>query len=70
MIAGVAQAYQDFLDLLIVDERDAEAAKALRSSGLQVHCAHTIMKTDDDKAALAAAVLELVARSAARPVSS
>ena len=69
-IAGVAQAYQDFLDLLIVDERDAEAAKALRSSGLQVHCAHTIMKTDDDKAALAAAVLELVARSAARPVSS
>ncbi|MGE5206872.1 MAG: 2-phospho-L-lactate transferase [Chlamydiota bacterium] len=65
-IAGVAQAYNDFLDLLIVDERDAEAAKALRHSGLQVHCAKTIMKTADDKAALAATVLELVRRSAAR----
>jgi LPPG:FO 2-phospho-L-lactate transferase len=68
-VAGVAQAYHDFLDLLIVDERDAEASKALRSSSLQVHCAHTIMKTSDDKAALAATVLELVTRSAARPVS-
>lgn len=65
-IAGVAQAYNDFLDLLIVDERDAEAAKALRRSGLQVHCAHTIMKTADDKATLAAAVLKLVTSSAAR----
>jgi LPPG:FO 2-phospho-L-lactate transferase len=65
-IAGVAQAYDDFLDLLIVDERDAEAAVALRDSGLHVHCAQTIMKTSDDKAALAAAVLELVTPSAAR----
>jgi LPPG:FO 2-phospho-L-lactate transferase len=65
-IAGVAQAYADFLDLLIVDERDAEAAEALRRPGLQVHCAKTVMKTADDKAALAATVLELVTRSAAR----
>ena len=65
-IAGVAQAYTDFLDLLIVDERDAEAAEALRRSGLQVHCAKTIMKTAEDKAALAATVLELVTPSAAR----
>ena len=65
-IAGVAQAYDDFLDLLIVDERDAEAAVALRDSGLHVHCAQTIMKTSTDKAALAATVLELVTPSAAR----
>jgi LPPG:FO 2-phospho-L-lactate transferase len=65
-IGGVAQAYRDFLDLLIVDERDAEAAEALRRPGLQVHCTNTIMKTADDKAALAATVLELVTRSAAR----
>ena len=65
-IAGVAQAYRDFLDLLIVDERDAKAAEGLRLSGLQVHCAQTIMKTADEKAALAATVLELVTRSAAR----
>jgi LPPG:FO 2-phospho-L-lactate transferase len=65
-IAGVAQAYEDFLDLLVVDERDAAAAAALRRPGLQVHCAQTIMKTAEDKAALAASVLELVTRSAAR----
>jgi LPPG:FO 2-phospho-L-lactate transferase len=65
-VAGVAQAYSDFLDLLIVDERDAKAAEQLRLSGLQVHCAQTILKTTDDKAALAATVLQLVTRSAAR----
>lgn len=64
-ITGVAQAYAGFLDLLIVDERDAEAAQALRQSGLQVHCTQTIIKTPDDKAALAANVLELVTPSAA-----
>jgi LPPG:FO 2-phospho-L-lactate transferase len=65
-IAGVAQAYEDFLDLLIVDVRDAEAAQALRQSGLRVHCAQTIMKTPEDKAGLGATVLELVTPSAAR----
>lgn len=64
-ITGVAQAYAGFLDLLIVDERDTEAAQALRQSGLRVHCTQTIMKTPDDKAALAANVLELVTPSAA-----
>jgi LPPG:FO 2-phospho-L-lactate transferase len=65
-IAGVAQTYEDFLDMLIVDERDAEAAQALRQSDLRVHCAQTIMKTPQDKAALAATVLELVTPSAVR----
>ncbi len=65
-VAGVAQAYEDFLDLLIVDERDASAAESLRKSGLQVHCTNTIMKTAEDKAALAAAVLQLITPSAAR----
>ena len=64
--AGVAQAYEDFLDILFVDERDADAAEVLGRTGLHVHCAKTIMKTGDDKAALAATVLELVTRSAAR----
>ena len=64
--AGVAQAYEDFLDILFVDERDADAAEALGKTGLHVHCAKTIMKTADDKAALAATVLELVTPSAAR----
>lgn len=65
-IAGVAQVYSDFLDLLVVDERDTNAAEELRRSGLQVHCTKTIMKSAEDKAALAATVLELITRSAAR----
>lgn len=59
-IAGVAQAYHDFLDILIADTRDAHAAEELRHSGLRVHCAPTIMRTYDDKANLARTVLSVV----------
>jgi len=60
-IAGVAQAYHDFLDVLIVDTSDAPAAEELKQSGLQVHCTNTIMKSADDKAELARSVLALLA---------
>jgi len=56
-IAGVAKAYEDFLDLLICDNRDARAAETLRQSGLRVQCAQTVMRTVEDKAALARTVL-------------
>jgi len=59
-IAGVAQAYQEFLDILIVDDQDATVAKELQQAGLRVHCAQTIMRTTEDKSALARAVLSLV----------
>ena len=35
-IAGVAQAYKEFLDILVVDNRDAKAAEALQKPGLRV----------------------------------
>jgi LPPG:FO 2-phospho-L-lactate transferase len=56
-IAGVAQAYQQFLDVLVVDHADAKAAKELEHSGLRVHCAQTIMRTMQDKTELARVVL-------------
>jgi len=56
-IAGVAKAYEDFLDLLVCDSRDARAAEALRKNGLRVQCAQTIMRSSDDRAALARTVL-------------
>lgn len=56
-IAGVAQAYDDFLDVLICDSRDARAANALREKGLRVHCVQTVMRSAEDKAALAREVL-------------
>lgn len=66
-VAGVAQAYHDFLDLLVIDVRDAPAAEGLRQSGLSVHVAKTVMRTPEDKAELAADVLSAVrGQSAAR----
>jgi LPPG:FO 2-phospho-L-lactate transferase len=59
-IAGVAEAYHDFLDILICDSRDARAADALRKGGLRVQCTQTIMRTPEDKAALAREALSLV----------
>jgi len=56
-IAGVAKAYEDFFDVLVVDDRDADAAKTLQTAGLHVHCTNTIMKTREDKVNLARAVL-------------
>src|SRR6202020_550345 len=50
-IAGIAKSYEDFLDLLICDSRDARAAEALRGSGLRVQCTPTIMRTAEDRAA-------------------
>ena len=60
-ITGVAQAYKEFLDILIVDHQDAKAAKDLQRVGVRVHSAHTIMRTMQDKTQLARTVLSLVA---------
>ena len=60
-ITGVAQAYKEFLDILIVDHQDAKAAKDLQRAGVRVHSAHTIMRTMQDKTQLARTVLSLVA---------
>lgn len=64
-IAGVARAYEDFLDILIADLRDAEAARQLTRPGLRVHCTNTIMRNSDDKAKLARTVLALLAAGSA-----
>src|SRR5256885_2052326 len=62
-ITGIAQAYEDFLDVLICDTRDARAAEALRRNGLRVQCTQTIMRRPEDKAALAREVLTYVSPS-------
>jgi LPPG:FO 2-phospho-L-lactate transferase len=59
-VSGVAQAYHDFLDMLVVDVRDADAVDELTKSGLRVHVTKTIMRTSEDKADLAGAVLSAV----------
>lgn len=52
-IAGVAQAYEDFLNVLVVDLEDHADADHLREGDLHVLCANTIMKSQQDKQELA-----------------
>ncbi len=52
-IAGVAQAYEDFLDLLVVDLEDHADADHLREGGLRVVCTNTVMKSLEDRLELA-----------------
>ncbi len=59
-IAGVAQAYEGLLDVLVVDMADAERGKILQSPKLRVHSTNTIMRGAPDKANLAREVLSQV----------
>lgn len=59
-IAGVAEAYSDFLDVLVVDVADAARGKSLEHAGLRVHSTNTLMRSDADKSNLAHAVLSQV----------
>jgi LPPG:FO 2-phospho-L-lactate transferase len=58
-IFGVAQAYKEFLDILVVDHQDAKAARDLQSTGLRVHCAQTMMRSTQDKMELARVALSI-----------
>lgn len=66
-IAGVAAAYREFLDMLVVDVRDQRAADILQKEmGIRVQCAKTVMRTAEDKADLAANVLSAVRGQASK----
>jgi LPPG:FO 2-phospho-L-lactate transferase len=58
-IAGVAKAYQDFLDVLVAHESDAEFAKSVSVGKLKIHCADILMRTNDDRKRVAATALSL-----------
>jgi len=64
-IAGVAKAYEDFLDVLIADTADANATEVKQSS-VKIHCANTIMKSANDKVELARTVLSFLAAEIGR----
>jgi LPPG:FO 2-phospho-L-lactate transferase len=56
-IAGIAKAYEDFLNVLVADERDRAAAETLQSVELRVICGRTLMESLQDKIDLARLVL-------------
>jgi LPPG:FO 2-phospho-L-lactate transferase len=70
-IEGVAEAYRDFLDILIADDSDASRAASLTGHRLQVHCTNILMPSFEDRARIGRTVLalacpELLAEPAAR----
>ena len=69
-IEGVARAYADFLDVLLVDERDAGSTAGVERLGIRVCCTKTVMRTPGDKTALASSALQVVGtgRAARAPV--
>lgn len=56
-VAGVADFYRDFLDVLVVDQSDARAAQGLHYSGMRLHCTPAFMRTAKERVALAKAVM-------------
>lgn len=58
-IAGIAEAYRDFLDILIAHDTDAAEAQLLSSDRLQVRCTNILLRSTEDKARVARLALEL-----------
>ncbi len=59
--AGVASLYQDFLDVFVLDERDARLCETISATGLQARTTDTVMSNSDARKSLAAAVMEMLA---------
>jgi LPPG:FO 2-phospho-L-lactate transferase len=57
-IAGVAKAYEDFLDVLIADRADDAEASAMCGKRLRIMCTNTIMSSMEAKRDLARFTLE------------
>lgn len=58
--AGVAEAYGDFLDVLVIDEEDRDLAGAVEAAGVRAVVAQTIMRGPAEKRVLAEVVLGAV----------
>ena len=55
---GVARCYRDFLDVMVIDQQDAQLADAIEDLGIPTVVTDTIMRNNETKAALARTVLE------------
>lgn len=57
---SVARLYRDFLDGFVIDEVDAHLAPEVRALGMECLVAQTLMRTEEDKIALARETLAFV----------
>ncbi|HEX7482576.1 MAG TPA: 2-phospho-L-lactate transferase [Candidatus Bathyarchaeia archaeon] len=55
---GVAKLYSDFLDTFVIDTKDIGSKRRIENLGINVKVTNTVMKSLEDKVALAKAVLE------------
>ncbi|HET6819017.1 MAG TPA: 2-phospho-L-lactate transferase, partial [Candidatus Limnocylindria bacterium] len=56
---GVAALYTGLLDRFVIDEADAALAPAIAEMGMEPVVLPTVMRTDDDRAQLARAIIAL-----------
>lgn len=56
--AGVAEAYADFMDVLVIDEEDGDLAAAVEATGMRCVVAPTMMRDVETKRALAEMMIE------------
>jgi LPPG:FO 2-phospho-L-lactate transferase len=56
---GVAEMYRGLLDRFVIDEADAELAAAIEALGMEVSVLPTVMRSDEDRAQLARALVAL-----------
>jgi 2-phospho-L-lactate transferase/gluconeogenesis factor (CofD/UPF0052 family) len=61
--AQVARLYRDFLDEMVIDEKDAFEADSIKSIGLKTLVIDTIMTNEEKAEKLAANVLKLLDES-------
>jgi LPPG:FO 2-phospho-L-lactate transferase len=66
-IAGIVEAYRDFLDGLVIDESDRERAQALSGAGCTLHATNIWMRSPEDRARIARAALALACPEMAAP---
>ncbi len=56
-VFGVAEFYSDFLDEFVIDTKDVKEKKRIENLGVKVKATNTVMKSLEDKVALAEVVL-------------
>ncbi len=61
--SGIARCYHDFLDNIVIDEKDAMLAPAIRYDTIGVHMTDIRMSDDEEATRLAAFVVELATRN-------
>ena len=60
---GVARCYRDFLDVMVIDEQDAQLVSKIEDLGIPTVTTNTIMRDNAAKAALAKSVLQVTGLS-------